>query len=268
MSADRPRRPDAPPSAARDRADRSVRAGQAPSEGKLARTGKVSGSVRDFLNQADQTPAVAPAGAAGRLGVIIDATMSREATWDMAMSIQGEMFAAAAEHGGVLVRLTYFRGVGDCRASSWTPDPQVLGRAMSTVRCHAGATQYRRALSDLLKEARQAKVAGCVVIGDAFEEHLDEVAAIAGELGMLGVRGFFFHEGRDMGARRAFEELARAMRGVCLPFDAGAADALRQLLGAAAAYAAGGDQGLRAYAERKGGAARQVAGRLTGPEGS
>ena len=38
--------------------------------------------------------------------------MSRQPTWDMAQSIQGEMFRTTAAQGGLDVQLVYFRGFG------------------------------------------------------------------------------------------------------------------------------------------------------------
>ena len=60
----------------------------------------------------------------------MDATMSRAPTWDMALKLQGEMFAAVKEVGGLDVQLMYFRGLGECRASKWVSDPDALARLM------------------------------------------------------------------------------------------------------------------------------------------
>ena len=54
--------------------------------------------------------------------------MSRAPTWDMALKLQGEMFAAVKEVGGLDVQLIYFRGLGECRASKWVSDPDALAR--------------------------------------------------------------------------------------------------------------------------------------------
>ena len=55
--------------------------------------------------------------AAGRLIFALDATMSRQPTWDIACKLQGEMFETARALGGLDVQLVYFRGFGECRAS-------------------------------------------------------------------------------------------------------------------------------------------------------
>jgi len=64
----------------------------------------------------------------GRLVFALDATMSRQPTWDLAQSIQGEMFAATAAQGGLDVQLVYFRGLSECRASSFVSGGQGWAR--------------------------------------------------------------------------------------------------------------------------------------------
>ena len=54
--------------------------------------------------------------------------MSRAPTWDMALALQGDMFAAVKAVGGLDVQLIYFRGLGECRASKWVSDPDALAR--------------------------------------------------------------------------------------------------------------------------------------------
>jgi len=65
---------------------------------------------------------------------------------------------------------------------------------------------------------------------------------------------FVFQEGGEPVAERAFKEIARLTKGAWCPFDAGAAHQLRELLRAAAAYAAGGYKALADLSRRKGGA--------------
>jgi hypothetical protein len=77
-----------------------------------------------------------------------------------------------------------------------------------------------------------------------MEEPIDDLCAVAGELGLLGVRAFMFHEGHDLDAGRAFQEIARLTGGAYARFDAGAPQTLSELLRAAAAYATSGVDGL------------------------
>src|ERR1700754_871266 len=52
----------------------------------------------------------------GRLIFALDATMSRQPTWDMACALQADMFREAGSIGGLTVRLVYYRGLSECRA--------------------------------------------------------------------------------------------------------------------------------------------------------
>lgn len=218
--------------------------------------------IEAFLRQVKSMPALQPAGGRGRLIFALDATASREPTWDHASRLQGEMFEAAAALGGLEVQLVYYRGFNECKASRWLATAADLHRAMRSVFCVGGETQIERVLNHALKEARAGKVNALVFVGDAMEEKVDALCRRAGELGLLGVRLFLFHEGRDEVAGAAFREMARLSGGAYCPFDAGSARQLRELLGAVAAYAAGGAPALADYGKRTGGAALLLAGRL------
>ena len=83
-----------------------------------------------------------------------------------------------------------------------------------------------------------------VFVGDAMEKGVDAHCVTAGELGLLKVPVFLFQEGEDSVAEQAFREIARLTGGAWCRFDPGAAAQLRELLRAAAAYAAGGREAL------------------------
>ena len=184
----------------------------------------------------------------GRLIFALDATMSRQATWDLAQSLQARMFQVAADLGGLDVQLVYFRGFSECRASKFVSGGQGLGDLMAKIEVRGGATQIRKVLAHAREEARRAKVGALVFVGDAMEENLDSLLAVAGELALAGVKAFMFQEGDDPEAARAFQEIARLTGGAYGAFDASAAHRLEGLLRAAAAYAAGGRAGLEAQA--------------------
>jgi hypothetical protein len=203
----------------------------------------------------DAARAAAPPAGRGRLVFALDATMSRQPTWDAACALQGEMFRAAGRVGGLAVQLVYFRGLDEARASPWLADAAALGRAMAGVACRGGLTQLGRVLDHAAKEAARRPVAALAFVGDAAEENVDALADKAGRLALRGVRAFMFLEGRDPAAERAFREIARITGGVLLPFDRSAAGELAALLGAVAAYAAGGRPALAAAGT---GAARRL----------
>lgn len=221
--------------------------------------------VDEFLAKVAAAPARQPADERGRLIFAMDATMSREPTWDNACQIQGEMFREAAQLGGLDVQLVYYRGFGECRASKWVGDPKSLLRLMTSVSCRAGHTQIERVLSHAIRETGKCKVDALVFVGDALEENIDNLGQRAGELGILGVPVFIFHEGGDLAVRRAFEEIARLSGGAYCPFDMGSAGQLRELLRAVAVYAAGGRKALLEFGDRSGSAeVRLLTGQLRG----
>ena len=221
-----------------------------------------SAEVEAFLRKVKELPTVKAATAHGRLIFALDATASREATWDRACRLQGEMFEATAALGGLDVQLVFYRGFGECKASRWLGTAADLHHAMQGVSCAGGETQIARVLSHALKEARRYKVNALVFVGDAMEEKVDELCQLAGELRLLGVPVFVFHEGRDAAAGRAFHQIAKLSGGSYCPFDAASAQQLRELLGAVAVFAAGGQQALADYGKRTGGAALLLAGRV------
>lgn len=202
-------------------------------------------------------------GKRGRLVFALDATMSRQPMWDMACALQAEMFAETAAIGGLDVQLVYYRGLAECRASKWVNDANRLAGLMESISVVGGHTQIGRVLDHVRKESKLQKVDALVFVGDAMEEPVDDLCAKAGELGLLGVPVFLFQEGRDGIAENAFREIARLTKGVWCPFDAGAAGQLRELLRAAAAFAAGGRAALVDLSKKEGGGgAQKLLGRM------
>jgi hypothetical protein len=212
-----------------------------------------NGVIDAFL---EKTRSVAEPGGRGRLIFALDATMSRQPTWDLAQSIQGEMFRTTAARGGLDVQLVYFRGFRECRASRFVSQGEGLGALMARISCQAGHTQIGRVLNHALDETRSGRVGALVYIGDAMEEKIDTLAGAAGEMGLLGLKAFMFQEGDDAKTRVAFQEIARLTGGAYAAFDLSASRRLAELLGAAAAYAVGGLPELEERAERGEGAAR------------
>ena len=204
-----------------------------------------SGDIEAFVRQARAIGAVAGKGQ-GRLILALDATMSRQPTWDLACSLQGEMFDAAGKAGALKVQLVYFRGLGECRASAFVSDTAGLKRLMSRIDCRGGHTQIGKVLSHALKETAREKVNALIFIGDAMEEKIDDLSVTAGNLGLHGVPVFVFQEGRDPAAESAFKEIARLSKGAWFRFDRNAAATLAKLLSAVAVFATGGLKALEA----------------------
>jgi hypothetical protein len=185
----------------------------------------------------------------GRLLFAMDATMSRQPSWDLALELQADMFKAVKAVGGLDVQLVYFRGFNECQASKWVGDPEALAKLMSRVACAGGFTQIGKVLSHARRESAAAKVNALVYVGDCMEEDVDRLAGLAGELGLVGVPVFLFQEGGDAKAERAFREIARLSRGAYCRFDSGSARQLRELLAAVAVYATGGRKALKDFSD-------------------
>ena len=219
-------------------------------------------SAHDIANFVAEARSLVSGGADrrhARLIFAIDATQSREATWDLASGLQMQMFQAAEVHGGLVVQLTYFRGMDECRSSRWHAQAQPLMQAMEKVRCRAGHTQLGRVLRHALQQRSAGGLAAIVLIGDACEEAPDEIMGLAGQLAMVSVPVFAFHEGADRAAEGIFRDIARITRGAFFRFDPCAPKALADALRAAAIFASGGKTALWKIATQEGGALRAIA---------
>jgi len=223
-----------------------------------------SAEIDAFLRDLQRAPAVRPGGGRGRLMFALDATARREPPWARACRLQGELFEATAALGGLDVKLVYYRGFNECKASRWMANAADLHRAMRAVSCIGGETQIERVLAHAIAENQKQKLGALVFVGDAMEENVDRLCQQAGELGLKGVPIFLFHEGGDPIAAKAFQQMAKLSRGAYLRFDLASADRLKDLLGAVAVYAAGGYRALTAYGEKKGGEVLRLTSQLHG----
>src|SRR5580698_4616297 len=184
-------------------------------------------AVDAFVQKVGRLPANRAAGSRGRLLFAMDATASREPTWDHACSIQGEMFVAADALGGLDVRLAFYRGFEEFKVSRWTSDGRELARLMSAVRCLAGRTQIGRLLRYAGEQRRESRLDAVIFVGDCCEEDVDAIGHEAGQLGLLGLPVFVFQEGEDRTASRIFPQIARLTRGAHCKFDRNSPDELR-----------------------------------------
>src|SRR5262245_50501474 len=189
-----------------------------PSGGK-PQARSTSSEVDAFLSAAAAMAPAETVGGRGRMIFALDATMSRQPTWDTAQRLQGEMFEEAAKVGGLDVQLAYFRGFNECRASHWVSDARALRDLMTRINCRGGHTQICKILTHARRENAKRKVSVLVFVGDALEEKIDDLAAKAGEIGLLGVKAFVFQEGRDGLVERGFREIARLTGGAYARFD-------------------------------------------------
>jgi len=234
-------------------------------DGKNVPTTQSSAAEVDaFVDKVRAIPARKGTDRTGRLLFAMDATASRKPAWDMAARIQGEMFEATRALGGIEIQLVFYRGFGEFKVSKWTADEKALRTPMTSVTCLAGQTQIGKVLAHAVNETKARKINALVFVGDCFEEDIDDVGRRAGELGLLGVPAFMFHEGADPVAAFAFQQIAKLSGGAYCRFDADSAETLKALLGAVAVYAAGGRKALEDMAERQGGEILAIAHQMKG----
>ncbi len=214
--------------------------------------------VAAFLDKVASAPVVKPAGQRGRLIFALDATASRQPTWDRATHIQTQMFTKTSSLGGLEIQLCFYRGYGEFNYSPWYERSRDLLKRMTAVFCLGGLTQIRKVLKHAIKESKKQKVQALVFVGDCVEEDVDQLSQLAGDLGLLGVPVFVFHEGHESRAARAFEHIARLSNGAYCPFDADSPQQLKELLSAVAVYAAGGRRALQDFSKDKGGPVRRL----------
>lgn len=208
-----------------------------------------SGDIEAFLKAARS---IIPATKShGRLVFALDATMSRQPTWDIACDLQSAMFDAAGKDGKLAIQLLYFRGFNECRASHFVSETGALKDLMVRIDCRGGQTQISKVFSHILKENKRERVNAAVFIGDAMEETVDMLAHKAAELGMHGVPVFMFQEGHDPKTEAAFKEFARLSRGAWFRFDRSAPATLARLLSSVAVYATGGFKALEKRGTRE-----------------
>jgi hypothetical protein len=208
-----------------------------------------------FLEQAaahDKAAELLP----GRIIMAMDATASREASWEMACRLQRHMFEAVEKIGGLQVQLCWFKGKGKFGfTNGFLSSSAALAGVMHKVQCEGGFTQIRKVLMHARKMHLDRPIKALVYVGDSMEE--DEPALVASARELTGVPCFMFHEGLpvapgEYGDKPLFDEavenpyrrIAEVTGGVYARFDAGSADQLRDLLSAFARFSAGGVSAL------------------------
>jgi hypothetical protein len=177
------------------------------------------------------------AAARGRLILGLDATASRQPSWDQACQLQSEMFEEAAKIGGLEVQLVFYRGANEFSHSEWTVNARELAVGMSRIVCAAGETQIGRVLAHARNEHAQSPVGAVLFVGDACEE---VPARLYDAASRLGVPVFCFQEGDDEKVEQTFREIARLTKGAYCKLAPGAAREFAEVLRAVAAFATGG----------------------------
>ena len=194
-------------------------------------------SVNTFLRKAQDQAMTNTTSA--RLIFAMDATASREPTWDLATSLHAELYSIASATR-LDVQLIYYRGLDDFFVSGWKKEPRTLLHEMQNVRCRGGRPQILRVLQHARRQVSNEKIEAVVFVGDCCEESPIELYACAGELGLFQLPVFVFQEGQDPHAKQVFQQIAKRSRGAYARFAPGSAKELAALLGAVVAYATKG----------------------------
>lgn len=223
---------------------------------KQLQPGATRSEVDQFLDKLAKTPPSKSIAGRGRLIFAMDATASRQPTWEQAIALQHDMFTKTQAIGTLDVQLVFYRGMLECRHSAWVSDADRLCQLMQKVTCLAGQTQIERILKHGLKEAKKQPVSALVFVGDCMEENLDMLGNLAGQLKLLNLPVFIFQEGYDPVAKNAFAQIAKISGGAHCQFDQSSASQLGQLLNAVATYATGGVQALRSLSHESKSAAK------------
>jgi hypothetical protein len=202
----------------------------------------------------------------GRLIVALDLTGSREHSLKHARIATAAMFDTIKALGAVAVKLVYFRGSDECRASQWHSNPDILSVAMRRLSCETGETQIARVLRLVLAETKI--VSGLVFVLDHCEDDPGELSELAAMLGQRSIPLFVFHEcadhdERSLKAKPVFKRMADASGGVYAEFKPDNTGAvLREMLSNVGALAAAGPEGVNRVAPPKTPEARALQGRL------
>lgn len=210
-----------------------------------------SKELDSFIEQLNKAPVPINTQGMGRILFALDATASRQQTWDHASHLQNEMFLEAGKVGNLELKLCYFRGFNEFSSTEWLSNANQLLTMMNRVQCAPGHTQISKVLDLALNETRHRQIQAVIFIGDCMEESVDHLCHKAGELGLLSTPVFVFQEGNELVAKRALKEIARLSGGAYHAFNSQSAHLLKQLLAAVAVYAAGGKKALEHYSQGK-----------------
>ena len=222
-----------------------------PNAAKTPAETSTRAEINAFLSEVKRLTPATGTGLRGRLIFALDATMSRQPTWDTACRLQADMFREAASIGGLDVQLVYFRGLTECRSSPWVSQAERLASLMEKIDCRGGHTQIGKVsrMPGARPTARRCRRWSSSAT--PWRRSSTTSATRQANWASSACPAFMFQEGDDPIAEQAFREIARLTRGAYCRFDPGAAHQLGELLRAVAAYAAGGMRALADLSARR-----------------
>ncbi len=201
--------------------------------------------IEQFLVQAEQTQELTKQGKQiPHILFALDATASRQATWDIASHHQAEMFDVL-KNEKLAVQLAYYRGHNQFSTSSWLQNGDALKEEMLRVHCLAGLTQIHHVLHHAVSQCAKVSLKAVIFIGDALEEPIQPLYDLSGQLQLYRVPIFMFQEGHDPLVKQAYKQMAKLSGGAFAQFDAQSAERLKLLLAAVSLYARGGKNAFK-----------------------
>lgn len=187
----------------------------APLRGTYSGVARPSGTAVDALKRvATRDPSFAKMGS---IGFVIDATASRSRSWEEAQEIQARMFDSVSRLGKMCLRLVHYGG-NELTANDWQADPKKVAEHMANVGCEGGNTQILESLSVFLNDAQGLYPRSVILVGDCFEEDMDDLPPLAAELNGRNIKVFSFLDGNDETAEGAFKFLAEKTGGAFAKF--------------------------------------------------
>lgn len=183
----------------------------------------------------------------GYLAYVIDATASRQRTWNTAQEIQKDMFLEIARVGNLWARVVAFRGGNDGAREildiGWKNKATDIVQQMSGLSCRAGETNIRGAIEKIIAGKQDFVPSNIVMIGDCCEEVESIVMPAARKLKELGVQVFAFHEGNDQQGERVYRAFAEITGGAFEKFSPRMP--LKDLCTAVGVYTVGKEEALK-----------------------
>ena len=166
---------------------------------------------------------------------VIDATGSRQASWQQAQRTQAEMFDAVKTAGNLKLSIVCHRG-GSVKDLGSFASPDDAKRRMAEVSCESGNTR----IVDSLQSALGKKPSTIIMVGDCFEESFTDLQKVCTQLAAQKIRVYAFVEGNESSGQRAYKMAADMTDGIFQPFGSGLD--LSDLCVAAAVFDVGGQQ--------------------------
>lgn len=154
------------------------------------------------------------------IGFIIDATASRQDTWDTAQKTQAAMLSELANGFADRVTIELVTFGGDVlNAPTQAVSHIDAAKRLAEVECKAGSTQFIDALQPFV-ERKDNRTKSIIIVGDFFEENIETVYDVARKLAQKKIKIFTFQEGHydNDDTETFFRELARITGGAYAKF--------------------------------------------------